>query len=269
MDFHDFISYGVKNIMENDFQSQKHYIGVICSEVRGIEARAVFSMDGFFIPNEDYLKVFFPACVTDLEYGMYNSFGQCLWQNELVFPVYNINDRISGLVGYNPFNQILANETGNYLLNHYNYSLKRIFKKGDYLFAKKGTYLKALDAGYLIVVDGVFDAISLADAGYLAAALLGSTITPVMAAQLRFIPRIIVAADNDAAGLALYGKIKDVHNGAVMLKQGKAKDADDILKSKFRDRYLKALNDCIKSKIPLTYTMDEGHLLSFSPMKSE
>lgn len=260
MDFNEFIDSGIKKVYSADMSSQQHYVGVICSEIRKIDPSIIFKFSGVFIPNENYVDLFFGEESHREEFGMYNSFGQCMWQNYLIFPVYDVNDRIAGLVGYNPIKHLEAEETSNYLINHYSYSLKKVFRKGDYLFCLKGTFMQAYRSGYLVIVDGVFDAISLAEAGFLAAALLGSTISDVVAAQLRLIDRIIVATDNDDAGLELYRKLKRIHKNAVFVKQGIKKDADDVLKTEYRDQYLAMLREAIDSSIPLNYSMGRLHL---------
>ena len=92
----------------------------------------------------------------------------------------------------------------------------------------------------MVIADGVFDTLSVAYHGYNTAAMLGSVITDQLAAQLRLIDRVVVLMDNDEAGLALYEKIAKTHPNAIYLKQGKTKDADDIIKTRFRDEYFSA-----------------------------
>ncbi|MFQ9150786.1 MAG: hypothetical protein ACLR6B_03835 [Blautia sp.] len=58
--------------------------------------------------------------------------------------------------------------------------------------------------------------------------------------------------DNDEAGLALYEKIAKTHPNAIYLKQGKTKDADDIIKTGFRDEYFRELDRCISTEIALS-----------------
>lgn len=253
---------GIQKIYKDDYKSQKFYIDEICTSIRHIKSDIVFQFSGFFVPNQQYLLNYLGEDALRPNYGLYNANGICLWDNSLVFPVTNAVGKIVGLAGYNPFVHLEVKESKNYILNYYKYSTKDVFVKGDYLFCLQGTYRKALEENYLIITDGIFDTLAFTAAGYLSAALLGSSVNNTLAAQLRFVDRIIVACDNDEAGEELFRKISSRHNGAVFLKQGKTKDADEILRTEDRENYLKALDECIKSKIPLSKNLSVAHYFS-------
>lgn len=257
--FGSVIASGIKKIYAEDFDSQLFYVKKICNAVRGIDHQVVFDVQGFFVPNDEYVKSYFPPEVVNREYGIYGDNGYCLWNNTLVLPVTNVAGEIVGLAGYNPFKHLEAQENPELLTNYYTYSMKSVFQKGDYLYCKKGTYKEALKQGYLIITDGVFDTLSLTAAGYLSAALLGSSLTEVVAAQLRFIKKIIVASDNDEAGELLFQRISKVHHGAVCIRQGKGKDVDDVLKSDYREKYMETLDACIAG-MPLSCVLRERRL---------
>ncbi len=253
MSFESMVRSGIQKIYEEDYDSQLFYVKEICDGIRKIDSQIIFDVNGFFVPNDEYVKRYFPHGIEDAEYGMYSATGMCYWNNVLVLPVTNVVGDIVGLAGYNPFHHLEAKEDESLLLNYYTYSMKSVFKKGDFLYCKPGVYKQALHQGYLIITDGIFDTLSLTAAGYLSAALLGSVITDVVAAQLRFIKKIIVAVDNDEAGNLLFDRISRFHRGTVFLKQGKQKDADDILKTGYRCGYLRTLDKCISNELSLSY----------------
>lgn len=249
MGYSDLVETGVKRIYSEDLESQKHYITEICQSVRNIEPAIVLKAQGFFIPNDDYLKFFFDAEVTSNEYDFYNVYGECQWTGRLALPITNAVGRICGLVAFDAFRYLEAHEQMDWTLNYYYYSNKRIFDKGYYLYGLPGVYKEALHQGYLILTDGVFDTLSFAKEGYLAMAALGSVVTDAMAAQLRFIKRVIVAVDNDDAGMMFYEKLSKVLDNVVLFAQNVAKDADDVIKSEHREGYLKELDKCIHNEI--------------------
>lgn len=101
---------------------------------------------------------------------------------------------------------------------------------------------KAIEDEYLIVVDGLFDAISLSYFGYNVASFMGSTVTPERIMQLRFIKNVLVASDNDKAGMTLYGDLKKVLNNVEFLPHAKTKDIDELLKSSGAEEFRRDLN---------------------------
>ena len=89
---------------------------------------------------------------------------------------------------------------------------------------------------------------SLSSYGYLAAALLGSNVSEQVLAQLTFVDRIILAYDNDEAGLRLARFLTKKLNNVVCVKQKYTKDVDDLLKTSYKDNYLEMLNNVIQKK---------------------
>lgn len=243
---------GIERVYSEDYKSQHYYLQSICEDVRHLPIEAVLAIKAIFIPNEDYIVQYFGTEALDAKYNFYDKYGECLWLNKLMLPITNVVDEIVGFVAFDPFRYLEMHETKNALLNYYSYSTKDIMRKGDYLFCTPGTYKKAYKDGYLVIADGVFDTLSVAFHGYNTAAMLGSIVTDQLAAQLRLIDRVIVLMDNDEAGLALYDKIAKTHPNAIYLKQGKTKDADDIIKTGFRDEYFRELDRCISTEIPLS-----------------
>lgn len=245
MGYSELVEAGIERIYQEDLDSQKHYIKEICNSVRNIEPDVIFKAKGFFIPNEEYLKVFFEPEIMSNEYDFYNVYGECQWVGRLALPVTNVVGKICGLAAFDAFRYLEAHENNDWTMNYYYYTSKRIFDKGSYLYGLPGVYKEALKQGYLILTDGVFDTISFAKEGYLAMAALGSTVTDSMAAQLRFIKKVIVVADNDDAGMLFYEKLRKVLDNVVLFVQNVAKDADDVIKSENKKEYLKEIDRCI------------------------
>lgn len=243
--FHNIINEGIDKIYKEDYEVQSKYISIICEDVRDMKPDIVFEASGFFVPNNEYMQTFFGPKIMDIDFDCYNHEGYCRWNNQLVLPLYNLNGIIVGLVGFNPQRYLEAKETKDKTQNYYSYSNKTVFDKGKYLFCLNNVYRRALKEGYLVITDGLFDTLSLAGAGYLSAALLGSSLSEEIIVQLRFINKVILAVDNDSAGLKLAERLSKHLNNLFILKQRHTKDVDDILKTQYRDKYLNQLDALI------------------------
>jgi DNA primase len=73
--------------------------------------------------------------------------------------------------------------------------------------------------------------------GFHAAAMLGSYLSAEMAFYLRFVPKIFVSVDNDGAGNKALDSVRRLIPHAKGIRQGVAKDSDDLLKTDHRTRY--------------------------------
>lgn len=246
--FSQVIKKGLQKIKETDSKAQNEFIEIICKEVRGMNAEIVHQANAFYVPNDDYMVTMFGEILKNSQYDCYLADGTCRWLNNLVFPITDLAENIVGFAGYNPHNYLKAKETGDKSLNYYGYSNKDLFVKGNYLYCLNGVYKKALDQGYLILTDGLFDCLSLSSYGYLAAALLGSNVNEQILAQLTFIDRVILAYDNDEAGLRLSKFLNRKLRNVVCIKQKHTKDVDDLLKTSYKDNYLAMLDNIIQKK---------------------
>lgn len=255
MGYNKLVKNGIKKIYKEDLKTQKFYIGSICSDVRNMDDNILYKAHAIFIPNDEYLYNYMGAEVLSPEYDFYDAEGNCFWSNRLLIPITDLADDIVGSVGFDPMRYLEAHHNNDWSLNYYYYSTKKIFNKGNYLYGIDNTYLKAMEQGYLVLTDGVFDTLSFAKEGILSMALLGSVVTEQIAVQLRFIKRIIIAADNDNAGMELYEKLNGIHCNVAIIKQGLMKDADEVLKSRYRDDYIKTVYKAINNKITLHETM--------------
>ena len=203
-------------------QEQGRFLQAI-ADARGMPAEWLDGTGAVFIPNNDFMLEVFGAGI--LEFDTYRN-GVCVWDNALVLPIRDVNGKAVAFAGFFPFDYVDSEST-----NYYSYSSSSVFQKSRYLYFPKRNLGDAMEAGYLLLVDGVFDAISLAANGYEAASLMGSSPTVEILMMLRFVPNVILLADNDMAGSLLFKKLKRRLNNVYLFSQGKTKDADEVLKS--------------------------------------
>lgn len=234
-------------IYSEDFEAQKNFIDYICQCVRNMDSGILYKAKAIFIPNNEYLVEMGGVHVLDESNGLYEH-GECIWISNIVFPFFDLNGDIVGFGGFNPEIYLRVHETNDWTSNYYRYSSKNIMQKGKYLYMLPGTFEKAYNDGYLCVTDGLFDTLHLEHFGYNSCALSGSSLTIEMLAQLRVIKKIVIMSDNDSAGLKLEERMKKYLHNCVYFHQGVTKDVDAILKTEHKDKFLQALDDCIKSK---------------------
>lgn len=248
--FNKLMKDGIEKIYSEDMNSQRTYIENICKVVREMPSDIIYKAQGFFVPNDEYMIRYFTTSIKEPAYDCYHATGICYWHLHLVFPVYDVANEIVGLVGFNPINKLKAKEEGQWDLPAYRHSSKTLFNKSKYLFMLKDTFRKALENGYIVLTDGVFDMLSFTQNNVISGALLGSYVSEELFAMLRLLDRVYVSIDNDEAGLKLYNQLNRSLSNVIVIKQNQFKDADDILKSKYRDKFLKEffnnLNNPIK-----------------------
>ena len=245
MDLDTIYKKGIERVWQEDSSSQVGFLSTV-AELRGMDASIFKRIDAFFVPNDDYMIDFFGKEITEEQYGCYSG-SVCYWNNCVLIPITNVVGKVCGFASFNPFNYVEAHETGDFSLYYYAYSSRSVFSKGKFLYAVKDSYRKALEEGYLLLVDGIFDAISLWDAGFNAAATMGSIMTNEILMQLRFVKRVILIADNDEAGYKVYEQLCKHLNNVELFKQSKTKDADELLKTENRDAFIKQLHGVIDS----------------------
>lgn len=243
-DASEYLLNGIQKAWKEDEASQKAFLQTIC-DARGMRMFDASKYDMLFIPNNEYLSLYCGEIIKNPEYGVYDYDGKCIWDNTLLIPIKDLTGKIAGIGAFNPFNYVQAHETQDWSIIYYYYSGKQFFKKGLFLFCPNDSYRKALDDGYIIVVDGLFDAISLTEAGYNAAALMGSSLTNERVVLLRLIDNIIVIPDNDDAGLELAKNIERKVKGSRVLKQAFDKDVDGALKSENRGIMLQMIEKVV------------------------
>lgn len=241
---------GFKRVYEEDYESQKNFISIIAEQTRKVNPEVLLNAEGIFIPNNDYMLVNFGMLLMNKDFDCYSQYENCYWNNNVIFPIRDILDRVVGLVGYNPFNKMESQANKDININAYRTSSSSIFDKTKHLFGVKGVLRKAIEDGYIVLTDGVFDTLALNNAGINSAALLGSSLTEEHIAYLRMIDTVYLAVDNDQAGLRLSKTLKRKHHNFNAIRFNKYKDIDDVLKSENRDKFLKKFHDNIQSGTP-------------------
>ena len=239
----------VRRIYEVDKETQMKFLNVAIEQTRDMSVDVCVKSNAFFVPNGEYLMQFAPVEITNPEFGIYDVEGNCIWQNYVVFPVYDVANKIVGLGGFNPINYVKAHEENDWTLTYYTYSKKSVMPKGRYVYTVPGELEAALRDGYLIIVDGLFDALHLTSYGFHCGSLMGSSLTDELVAQLRFFRKVIVLADNDEAGLRLTRNLRKSLHNVVCVYQGETKDIDDLLKTARKDELCAALKTVIDSEL--------------------
>ena len=238
MSLHEVFEAGYEVVQEKYGKEQAEFLSIV-AEARHMPVEWIRAAKGVFIPNDEFMLEVFGTGI--LEYDCYHG-DLCSWSNAVIFPVRNVNNKVIGLAGFFPFDYLDKEKD----VNYYSYSSQKVMQKGRYMYFPVGNLQDAIQDGYLIVVDGLFDAISLCGAGYHAASFMGSSPTQEIMMQLRFVKKVILPADNDSAGYGLYDKLTKHLNNVVLFKQGKTKDIDDLLKSTFADDAKKQLEILIR-----------------------
>lgn len=247
-EFSQVMKSGIERVWKLDQSSQSGFLDVI-AEARGMKNSTILrEVGGFFVPNDKYLELYFGNSVKSWDFDCYLDEDLCKWNNCLVLPIYDVGGEIVGLCGFNPLKYAEAIESGKKSIGYYFYSSGNVFRKGRHVYAPKNGIERAIKDGYVMVVDGVFDALSLTDAGFHAWALMGSKVTQEIIVLLRFVKRVIVLADNDDAGIGLRNVLcKRLHSPEIVI-QDYSKDIDGVLKSEFRDSVIAQLREILSRK---------------------
>lgn len=240
--FNKIIQAGIKNVWELDCKEQSNFLSII-AEVREMDVNALEGLGAFFVPNDDYLALRFGEIVREWEFDCYYE-DKCKWTGCLVLPVWGIGG-IKALAGFNPFQYVKNREQSNWSTPYYQYSSHHVFKKGRFVWAPPDKIEHAIVDGYVFIVDGLFDAISLNHAGFHAWALMDSSVTQERVTLMRFVKRVILIADNDSAGTKLYQQLSKRINQLELWKQDYSKDIDELLKSKYRNIAIKDLQEIL------------------------
>lgn len=222
---------GIENVYNKDFLNQKHFITTICREVRNMDPDILFKIKAFYVPNYEYLVKYFGEDITLYKYDCYLPDGSCKWNGHLLIPIRDVKGKVRGFTGYNPLVKLASADDKAKQLPRYKESSQALLNKSRFYLCPFGLE-KAINDGYIIITDGVFDALGFAGSGYNSFALLGSNLTEELLFCLSFVETVYVAHDNDKAGLTMYDKIKLKLPNVFYIRQNKCKDMDEF-KSKF------------------------------------
>lgn len=170
-----------------------------------------------------------------------------VFRNRLIFPVIDIRGNVIGFSG-----RILDNGQPKYL----NSPDTLIFNKSRNLFGLN--IAKKTKAGYILLVEGNIDVVSLHQAGFdSAVAALGTSFTAEQARLIsRYTDEVIIAFDSDSAGVNASNRAVGILDKTgltvrVLVMEG-AKDPDEFIKKKGPDAFanlLKSSENHIKFKL--------------------
>lgn len=238
---------GYNKVQKDYFNEQTEYLQIV-ADARNMPVDFIRSAQGVFIPNDEFMLEVFGNEI--LQYDCYRG-DACVWNNAVIFPVRDVTGGVRGFAGFFPLDYLKEDEE----VNYYAYSSQSVMEKSRFMYFPQGGLAKAIDDGYLLLVDGLFDAISLCGNGYNAASLMGSNLTPEIIMQLRFVKKIIIPADNDNPGYLLYEKLKRRLPNVQLFRQGYTKDVDALLKTEYASAAKRELDDMINGSCKVSFKL--------------
>jgi len=251
---------GLDKIYNEDLATQKHYIDLICKDLRGRDLPIIYDLKAFYVPNNDYMIEYFGHNISNPRYDCYNYNGYCSWTHHLVIPVRDVMGKVVGFTGYNPYVSLAHSkelktkeEEEISKLSRYKESSKILMDKSKFFIAPLGIR-KAIEDKYIVVIDGVFDSISVANEGFNSLCILGSTVSEEVRFCLSFIETIYVAYDNDYAGIKLFNRLKTMFPNVLAIRQSKCKDIDGFIKQ-YPDGFNKSMQS-IFSKVKTSILLE-------------
>jgi 5S rRNA maturation endonuclease (ribonuclease M5) len=225
---------GIKHIWTTDSEFQTDALIGILKNIRNMNSDCVTDMfnylkalGAFYVPYDNYMIEHFGSDITDLKYKIYQR-ELCKYTFRFAIPIHLLDGSTVGFIGYTNENDFDADG----ILIKYLYPPKSVLEKNKYMFIEPQEYLTAINDGYICVVDGIFDKISLASQGINAVSLCGSSYTQFHKMYLSLIKKIIIIADNDDAGNSLAYTIRQNRRDAVRIYQSRTKDIDSFMHDK-------------------------------------
>ena len=165
--------------------------------------------------------------------GFYDTF-----RNRLMFPVIDVRGDVIGFSG-----RILGGDGAKYM----NSPDTLVYNKSRNLFAMN--LAKKSKNGYLLLVEGNVDVVTLHQAGFdSAVASLGTSLTPEQARLMsRYTKEVIIAYDSDGAGQKAaqraIGILERLDLKVRVLRMTEAKDPDEFIRMKGADAFANLLKD--------------------------
>jgi DNA primase len=165
------------------------------------------------------------------------------FRNRIIFPISDLQKRVIGFGG-----RVLDDSLPKYL----NSPETPIFSKGHQLYGLEKAREAAVKCGYLVVVEGYFDAIAAHQAGiHAVAATLGTALTSNHIQRIhRFVQTVKLIFDPDDAGIRAALRTLDLivpsplSGEVVLLPAGE--DPDNCIKNRGADAFARMLNESTK-----------------------
>lgn len=219
----------MSNVVSRD--EQKLWVTEAATEIRKMPPEELIAREFIYVPNDIYMLHYFGAEIAEYKYGVYRE-EQCNLYKRLIYPIRGFNGQVVALGGWSCDSEW-----------KYVYSPDTLWDKSKYFYINPDDFAKALDDDYLMIVDGIFDAINLNRLGLHAASLMGSNLSNWHKQYLKMFKYIIVVPDNDNAGVHLVKMLKKYRHDVIVLWQGKYKDIDDYIKFQDTKSLIEQCND--------------------------
>lgn len=174
----------------------------------------------FSVPFDKYLGSVFGSEVAR-EFRDYYKDGRCIFSGRLVIPLETLDERFIGFVMHDTLTQ-----------GKYKYPMQGLFKKDTYFQCVKDSFELAFEKGYVVIVEGVFDEISLSSIEVPAIAISGTSMSKLTAQVINTIPTKVICSDEDTAGRSMYKNCETFLTGNIISLKLPVKDADEYLKTK-------------------------------------
>lgn len=121
------------------------------------------------------------------ELGFYNKNGDLNLNNRFIIPIYGVSGDLVSLVGYYPDRR-----------KYITLPTPFFYKEGMFFNFKEAYEMSA--GGVVVLVEGLFDCISLSSIGIPCIATMGATVSSLKGELLKLFKRVIAIPDDDPAG---------------------------------------------------------------------
>lgn len=244
----------VELVYTDDIEAQRTYLSYI-ADMRKVPVEYLMERGALFFPNNEYIHHYLHSDADAWGPGLYES-DFCPWTLFAVLPIMDLVGDVVGLVGYDVQNKWKTDNEGAVGLPIYKVSSKLTFQRDKYFLTDIEVLKKEFSKRTILIVDGVFDSVSLNYRGLPAISLLGSLVSPEVLYFLRWYKGIYVIADNDTAGAQLFNRLSYALPGVRRVFQNKGKDIEQVLRGDgFNGPITKQLwdvvNNCPKDNIYL------------------
>ena len=253
---------------------QKEMLHEFSRSIRKCDVEQLIRYKAFIVLDNNYLASItydkFEDTILNPKYDLYHG-DYCKFNKRLMIPLSGFDGNVHGFVGYDKPEEketdvAESDEDDDMRLKNdflfYLYQSDLVFKKSKYLFITRDEYIEAIKRGYIFIVDGVFDKISVSGINEPCCAVLSSSFSKYHAEYLKFIKNWIVLADNDSAGARLLNKCQGYNKNTVRMSFKDCKDIDEKLMSDKlnKDKFSKALKEIKSTSFLLNVGLDSSNL---------
>ncbi len=156
--------------------------------------------------GKSIISVIGSQAFNDIRYGFVSKKGEhfnSVYRARLVIPIRDIYNRVAGFVGYGKSPKYIISST-------FGFS-KNIAFGSNY-------WQRILTYDYVILVEGIFDALQLLSRNYPALAMMGTTIPKTLLGFLNRLKGVVIIGDNDNVGIATSLKWRSMIKNSTIVK---------------------------------------------------